>query len=632
MKELEPLIKLLVPYGLFTGDRVTSGDILTYTLLLIIIAYGIVSFIQFGIKTRGIKKNLENHTQKLSEFNAKVAEEFESIKELFYSNSLLKDEWQEYESTLIKRDNPHRVVYKTEPAETYFNESRILANRVNVRYWYALPGIFIGLGIFGTFIGLTFGLSTFGTGSTEEIQASIEGLLSGMTTAFTTSVWGMIFSIAFNFYEKVGFNGINSELNKLSNQIDKLFTLTTQEKIAFEQQDQLEQQTTALKAFSTDLADRIKVAMDSILASRLDSLQGVVERLYRTSEESTDIIIKEIRSFGGNITNELRDTIGSIMLEKLSPSLEQVSQSINNLVPIVENLRMEKQETSLAAIKNMVEEFKDILSSTTRTEMESLTHMIENAADSLSSFPSQLEAMIGMVQEQMTQMKILLEQTSSKTVEEAATATSLMREEAEKAVKTFGATIQNLQDNIAQLLERQASDARIVENLISNSQEVIQKGNLLTQNMTGAIDSINDAIRQISGVSRLFIDGANTLKESGQKLSESASRFALQNEQYIKANKETLDKITSSLKDSERLLKEFAEKFRVIENGLSGIFSRIQEGLDQYALKTRETLNNYLADFASYHAEAAQRLAGSIEALNETVENIEEILSNVKKQ
>jgi ABC-type transporter Mla subunit MlaD len=232
----------------------------------------------------------------------------------------------------------------------------------------------------------------------------------------------------------------------------------------------------------------------------------------------------------------------------------------------------------------------------------------------------------------MTQMKMLLEQTSSKTVEEASTATSLMREEAEKAVKTFGATIQNLQGNVAQLLERQASDARIVENLISNSKEVIQKGNLLTQSMTEAIDSINETIRQISGVSRLFIDGANTLKESGQKLQESLSRFALQNEQYLKANKETLDKITSSLKDSERLLKEFAEKFKVIESGLSGIFSRIQEGLEQYALKTRETLNNYLADFASHLAEAAQRLAGNIEALNETVENIEEILSNVKKQ
>jgi len=642
MNQLDALLNLLVPlYGLLKGDPLTTGVIITYILVGIIILYGIISVLQFGIEIRKIQKDLGSYTQKLSEFNGKTAQEFESIKELFYSSKLLKDGWLEYESTLIKRDNPHKVIYKTEPAETYFNESRILANRMNVRYWYALPGIFIGLGIFGTFLGLTFGLSGFNTGSIKEIQkqvkidellSGIDILLSGMATAFTTSVWGIIFSIVFNFYEKVGFNGVDNAIHKLNNQVDKLFTLTTQEKIAFEQQDQLEQQTTALKAFSTDLADRIKIAMDSILASRLDSLQGVVERLYRTSEQSTDTIIKEIRTFGGNITNELRDTVGSFMLEKLSPSLEQVSQSINNLIPIVENLRKEKQETSLEAIKNMVEEFKDILSSTTKMEMENLSQIIENAANSLTSFPSQLEIMMAMVREQMDQMKNLLEQSSSKTVEEAATATSLMREEAEKAVRTFEGTIQNLQANVAQLLDRQLSEAQIVENLISNSQEIIQKGNALTENMTKTIDSINESVRQMNKASHLFVDGANILKESGQKLQESANQFALQNENYIKANRETLDSITSSLHNSEVLLMEFAEKFKIIENSLSGIFSQIKDGLDQYALKTRETLNNYLSDFANHLSEAAQRLAGSIEDLKETAEDIEDILSNVKKQ
>jgi len=199
----------LFPYNNLFPPNNTWNNVLSFVLILAIIVYAIIEFLRFTYNIHSIESNIKEHAKKLPEFNNHATESFEEIKDLFLSNELLRDKWEEYEFTLIKRDNPRRI-YKTEYAETYFNDSSILSHRINVRYWYALPGILVGLGIFGTFIGLTLGLSQLKTDSIENIQSGIDMLMSGMTTAFSTSVWGMGFSLLFNWYEKKRFNGLSS--------------------------------------------------------------------------------------------------------------------------------------------------------------------------------------------------------------------------------------------------------------------------------------------------------------------------------------------------------------------------------------------------------------------------------------
>ena len=65
-----------------------------------------------------------------------------------------------------------------------------------------VAGALTGLGILGTFIGLSIGLEGFATGSTAEITESIAPLMSGIKVAFHTSIYGMIFSLVFNYVYK----------------------------------------------------------------------------------------------------------------------------------------------------------------------------------------------------------------------------------------------------------------------------------------------------------------------------------------------------------------------------------------------------------------------------------------------
>ena len=69
----------------------------------------------------------------------------------------------------------------------------------NRRIIDSLPNIVSALGVIGTFLGITMGLKDFNP-SPDEIDASISTLLSGLKTAFYTSLAGMVGSLLLRFF------------------------------------------------------------------------------------------------------------------------------------------------------------------------------------------------------------------------------------------------------------------------------------------------------------------------------------------------------------------------------------------------------------------------------------------------
>ena len=114
--------------------------------------------------------------------------------------------FKKYETTIVFPDKEGKM--KTdEEADIYFNLGSILSEiRINHRLLNAGSGLLVGLGLLGTFLGLTIGVMDFDSGSTEAIQSSINELLNGMGTAFATSIVGMACSLLYIFIEKTTIN------------------------------------------------------------------------------------------------------------------------------------------------------------------------------------------------------------------------------------------------------------------------------------------------------------------------------------------------------------------------------------------------------------------------------------------
>ena len=78
------------------------------------------------------------------------------------------------------------------PASEFLSDLNVCKiQKLNIRSLDTGAGTLVGLGLLGTFIGLTWGVYGFDSSNTDNIQKSIQTLLSGMGTAFSTSLLGM---------------------------------------------------------------------------------------------------------------------------------------------------------------------------------------------------------------------------------------------------------------------------------------------------------------------------------------------------------------------------------------------------------------------------------------------------------
>ena len=117
-----------------------------------------------------------------------------------FKNADLQEIFRDFIFDLNRSSDAEEEYYRPE-LENYLNlelvDKVMHRNELN-----QVPGMLTGLGILGTFIGLSLGLQNFSTGSTAEMTASIEPLMNGIKVAFHTSIYGMVFSLVFNIIYK----------------------------------------------------------------------------------------------------------------------------------------------------------------------------------------------------------------------------------------------------------------------------------------------------------------------------------------------------------------------------------------------------------------------------------------------
>lgn len=152
--------------------------------------------------------NIQNELMKVSErINEEYGNENKFLWDLYnkkdcclFEQKDLKSAYASYKSEMRYLESQD-LNNSTCDIEDYINRDLIddvaKKNLLNL-----IPGAMTGMGILGTFIGLSLGLQKFNTGTAEEIAESISPLMDGIKVAFHTSIYGMMFSLFFNWVHK----------------------------------------------------------------------------------------------------------------------------------------------------------------------------------------------------------------------------------------------------------------------------------------------------------------------------------------------------------------------------------------------------------------------------------------------
>lgn len=213
----------------------------------------------------------------------------------------------------------------------------------------------VGLGILGTFVGIFLGLQHF---NPNDIQASIPPLLSGLKTAFWTSIAGMGISMGVTFYEKVSSKGPSTD-----NELDVLVTISKQNEAVLEQ----------IRNFRLETKDdslKNRNLLDGLLTGIKTSLDQALQKL---SEGATKEIIKALEDVIRDFNNNL--------IEQFGDNFKQLNEGVKSLLVWQENYKASIIETekALTGAYNSIRQSADSLAI-----VDSRTKDIHNVCKQLS--------------------------------------------------------------------------------------------------------------------------------------------------------------------------------------------------------------------------------------------------------
>ena len=635
--------KLLIP----VWGTIEWGPInwITDSFISAIVLYAILSVLWFCWKTYRRRRLIDGLAKEVPNDRPARPQITQELKEKFARNGELAEAWQEFEDSLItrQRDENRGVVYKTDEASLFFSEDRLLGQHLNLRFWNSVPALLVGLGILGTFIGLVWGLIPFSGidfTQTDQIREAIKELLSGVSTAFVTSVWGMATSLVFNGLEKWRISRVSRAIADLQRALDQLFTLTTQEEISFRQEDELAQQTAALRSFSTDLADRIEIAMDNIMSGRLENLHQSLTQLHDQNAEGRQEIIQELHN--------APEAFSSAMAEQLTPSL-------NNLNTAVKELRQQKEESSTAAIQQLVEEFQRSLSGSATAQMETLAETVGRASDSLITLPEQMTGMMAGVQEQIEQTRQLLSETSQEQTGQMQSMMDGMLNAFQSAIYTqqsglsettdrvneemrqIAANIRNLLESAAnrtdeQLAQRMADMETVSNQSIQTLQTAIAE---LGQSITStASQAATESAAMTDRMRQLFEQTANRLGESVQDAEQSVSTLLRQQGEQTEAINAQLNNWQDTLTGGREMLEQMntsvASVHQLIETtrALSGQLTTSATQLESAGQQLTQASNAFNQENERYltaNRETTEQIQAAVGHLNNSVQRFQTI-------
>lgn len=485
------------------------------------------------------------------------------------ANIRWKNIWEDYKRTFLKDCNKTNV-----PSEIYFNTDNIMTSsheRIPILpILKALPATFTGLGILGTFMGFSAGLQGFNTRTYETMQHSIMLLLSGINTAFNTSIAGLLLSIIFNFlFLQPLLKRLDHDCKLLADRIDNQFYI-----------DELDH----IKDFFIFNDNGVKWAPKDVSRSIVEELKKQTRSLANFTTDLSDAM----QNLAESLVTTYRQEFNTIISAEIKPVLDKLVESANRL-------EIEKKESASDAISSIIqnlkitlsdfmESFKDEVTAQTKNEMGELAIQLKNAGESISELPFMI--------------------SNLKTSFESMTENSI---NAINNVTLSGANLQN----------------EIIENLRLLSAEL----NGYIVQFKNSISEIMQQNQHIEEITSKLTEISQTSGNAVKNLTESFYNFKLQNQELL----ENIKIETDNLRTSAQTLKSTAEGFNGLDETLANTFENIKRGITEYTNVTQEGLSKYLAVYSDSIKNYADRLSSAVEQIPEFLEDLSETIAKIKR-
>lgn len=298
--------------------------------------------------------NIDEHYEKICE---KLSDEKEYKKLSYY--------WIAFKNSLFITEEGK--CYQAIDAGEFYNKENLLQDKMNFRLMNYVPQLLVGLGMLGTFLGLSIGLANLNLG-TDNIDQLVT-LINGTKTAFYTSLYGMYFSISISIIFNIYFGFYEEKILILQNKINSIFKKYLKAEII----EKIKKEIILVRENTHKLSINVG-----------NELVKGVQEYNKSSKEHlhnlTELVNTNISGLADNVSNAFEKRLEKIFSKEfitpfinLKNKLIELSTHNNEEVEKYANLISEVSK-NLLGIKNSIEDFSE----TTLNKFNLIMDRVEN--------------------------------------------------------------------------------------------------------------------------------------------------------------------------------------------------------------------------------------------------------------
>jgi hypothetical protein len=476
-------------------------------------------------------------------------------------------------------------------------------------------------------------------------------LIQGAAVAFMTSVWGVTFSLALNFIEKMFERSALAKIQGLQHTIDFLYPRILAEQSLVHIADHSRESSTALQELHERIGDRLQEsiqgmneAMQTALTDALNNIMGpAIQTLVNgASQQSSQVLDKLVGNFMDGMTSVGREQGNQMQqaAEQVNAAVTGMSSQLNQLFHSLSDQQGQQQASAQQQSREFEAQLQRVVSSGEQREQQ----LEQRFNQLMSGLGGQLDGQLSAAQrrdderqtllerslaEASERQQGLLEQVANSTREQMQTMAEAGNERHNNLEKVFSRLMMNLNTQLDGQLssseqreqaraerheQQQTAAAAQQQQLVSSlSQTTQQQLSAMVEATTAQQDNLQSAFGKLLGNLNEQMSGHSEHAE--QREQSRQQRLAEQMESMASQQQLLLESIAKAVQTTQQQSLQMAEQHQQL-------LGRLQQTSEAAAVSSKHMDNsaNQLGLLSTNVRQAAELLGQRLESVTARIE------------
>ncbi|MCY3997991.1 MAG: anti-phage ZorAB system protein ZorA [Flavobacteriaceae bacterium] len=390
-------------------------------------------------------------------------------------NDFLFKVWREFDESLVFHEED---IENTVDSHHFFNIHRLSPEVFYKEAFKVTPNILVGIGVLCTFIGLAYGLFYLKFDEDPDIVIqSIETIVKGASTAFCSSIIGILTSLIFLWIYSRYKSKLKSKILCIQNEIDFRYPKTNPEKSLVHIRDYAEEQKETLKNLNETIGNKLRDVIRGIredLKSEIGNLSQSVnlflEDLHNKAENRAEYYV-------GNLVDRFMEKLGSSIREQ-QKLIQETNYTIKEMLSDFNSQFLKQVDGLKEVIENLNESYHVV--------EDELVSKFSNATEQLEKGINQFLNYQNIIEQRFSQQDDILSNIQSVAIH--------FKEATENLIAAYG----NLQKDYSQTMSS-------MEKLLNSLSEHSEGLSVASNQMSDLVETLKFPLKQLKDEFELMV-------------------------------------------------------------------------------------------------------------------------------